>query len=64
MLGPVLAQTARLIIVIIGGSVLVSNGAASTQFFWLAASSLILLGILAATAVRLTNWGPREATPE
>ena len=64
VLGPVLAQTARLIFVIIGGSVLVSNGAASTQFFWLAASSMILLGILAAAAVRLTNWGPREATPK
>ncbi|TXJ17751.1 MAG: MATE family efflux transporter, partial [Afipia sp.] len=62
--GPVLAQTARLIFVIVGGSVLVSQGAGSTQFFWLAASSMMLLGILAAAAVRLTNWGPREATPD
>ena len=57
--GPVLAQTARLAFVMAGGGWLMSQGATSTQFFWLAAVSMILLGVLAAAAVRLTNWGPR-----
>jgi len=59
VLGPVLAQTARLAFVMAGGWWLMSQGATSTQFFWLAAVSMILLGVLAAAAVRLTNWGPR-----
>lgn len=60
--GPVLAQTARLAFVMAGGWWLMSQAATSTQFFWLAATSMILLGVLAAAAVRLTNWGPRRVT--
>lgn len=62
--GPVLAQTARLAFVMAGGWWLMSQGATSTQFFWLAAVSMILLGVLAAAAVRLTNWGPRAVAAE
>jgi hypothetical protein len=43
-----------------GGWWLMSQAATRTQFFWLAAVSMILLGVLAAAAVRLTNWGPRS----
>lgn len=57
VLGPVLAQTARLAFVIAGGWWLSSYGATSAHFFWLAAASMILLGLLAAAAVRFTNWG-------
>jgi hypothetical protein len=38
-----------------------SQGATSAHFFWLAAASMILLGVLAAAAVRLANWGHRTA---
>ncbi len=63
VLGPVLAQTARLVFIIAGGWWLSSRGATSAQFFWLAAASMILLGLLAAAAVRFTNWGPKAASP-
>jgi putative MATE family efflux protein len=63
VLGPVLAQTARLIFIIAGGWWLSSRGATAAQFFWLAAASMILLGVLATAAVRFTNWGPRTAPP-
>jgi putative MATE family efflux protein len=59
VLGPVLAQTARLVFVVAGGWWLISLGATGTHFFWLAAASMILLGILAAAAVRFTSWGSR-----
>jgi Na+-driven multidrug efflux pump len=62
--GPVLAQTARLAFVMAGGWWLMSQAATSTQFFWLAAISMVLLGVLAAAAVRLTSWGPRGAAAE
>jgi Na+-driven multidrug efflux pump len=61
VLGPVLAQTARLVFIIAGGWWLSSRGATSAQFFWLAAASMILLGLLATAAVRFTNWGPKAA---
>jgi Na+-driven multidrug efflux pump len=63
VLGPVLAQTARLAFIIAGGWWLSSRGATATQFFWLAAASMILLGVLATAAVRFTNWGPKAALP-
>jgi Na+-driven multidrug efflux pump len=59
VLGPVLAQTARLIFVVAGGWWLMQRGATSTEFFWLAAASMILLGVLAAAAVRFTDWNPK-----
>lgn len=59
VVGPVLAQTARLVFVVIGGWWLSSRGTTSTQLFGLAAASMVLLGILATAAVRFTNWGPK-----
>jgi Na+-driven multidrug efflux pump len=47
----------------VAGPVLAQT-ATSTQFFWLAAISMVLLGVLAAAAVRLTSWGPRGAAAE
>jgi len=61
VLGPVLAQTARLAFVVAGGWWLSSHGATSAHFFWLAAASMILLGVLAAAAVWLTNWGAQTS---
>lgn len=60
VVGPVLAQTARLAFVMGGGWWLTSHGATGTHFFWLAAASMVLLGVLAAAAVRFTNWGSRR----
>jgi putative MATE family efflux protein len=59
VLGPVLAQTARLVFVIGGGAWLLAQGSSGAHFFWLAAASMILLGTLAAVAVGMTSWGPR-----
>ncbi|MGL4264943.1 MAG: MATE family efflux transporter [Afipia sp.] len=61
VIGPVLAQTARLAFVMAGGWWLMSSGAVSTHFFWLSAVSMILLGVLAVAAVHFTNWGTRNA---
>jgi Na+-driven multidrug efflux pump len=59
VLGPVLAQTARLVFVSIGGWYLLSIDASATSFFWLAAASMVLLGLLSALSVVLTSWGPK-----
>lgn len=61
VLGPVLGQTARLVFIVAGGWWLVQEGATSTNFFWLAAASMILLGLLVAATVKVTNWGPKAA---
>ena len=59
VLGPVLAQTARLVFVSVGGWWLLSIDASATSFFWLAAASMVLLGVLSALSVLLTSWGPK-----
>lgn len=63
IVGPVLAQTARLLFIVAGGWWLTLQGATSSHFFWLAAASMIVLGVLAAAAVRFTNWGPKAPVP-
>lgn len=57
MLGPVLAQTVRLVIVIVGGAVLVSTGAPQWQMFAVVGFSLAAYGVAVAGAVALTPWG-------
>ncbi|UZE50011.1 MATE family efflux transporter [Rhodopseudomonas sp. P2A-2r] len=65
VLGPVLAQTARLVFICVGGGWLLSIEATSQSFFWLAAASMVLLGVLSALSVLLTRWGPKSgAVPE
>jgi Na+-driven multidrug efflux pump len=59
MLGPVLAQTARLLFITIGGWWLAARHAPATDFFLLAAASMVLLGVLSASSVFLTRWGPK-----
>lgn len=61
VLGPVLAQTARLVFIVLGGWWLSRHGGTATDFFWLAAASMVLLGVLAAAAVRFTDWGTRKS---
>jgi putative MATE family efflux protein len=57
VLGPVLAQTARLAFVASGGAWLVAHHASVSDFFVLAAASMVLLGVLSASSVFLTRWG-------
>jgi putative MATE family efflux protein len=57
VLGPVLAQTARLAFVAIGGAWLMAHHAPVSDFFVLAAASMVLLGVLSALSVFLTRWG-------
>lgn len=60
MLGPVLAQSARLTFIAAGGWWLVRRDATAGEFFILAAASMILLGVLSAASVVLTRWGPKS----
>mgnify|MGYP000852405617 FL=1 len=59
VLGPVLAQTARLLFVALGGAWLIAAGAGAQAFFLLAAASMAVLGVLAALSVALSRWGAR-----
>jgi len=61
MIGPVLAQTARLVFIALGGWWLSTRGATVHGYFVLAASSMVVLGVLCCGSVILTRWGPRRA---
>jgi putative MATE family efflux protein len=60
VLGPVLAQTARLLFIGIGGWWLSTHHATAANFFTLAAASMVVLGTLSSLSVVLTRWGPRD----
>jgi putative MATE family efflux protein len=60
ILGPVLAQTARLAFVAFGGWWLLTHSATAQGFFGLAASSMVVLGTLSCLSVILTRWGPKR----
>ncbi|MBR0799748.1 MATE family efflux transporter [Bradyrhizobium jicamae] len=57
VLGPVLAQTARLIFIGSGGWWLSTHDATAQNFFALAAASMGVLGVLSCLSVILTRWG-------
>ena len=61
VLGPVLAQTARLVFIALGGLYLATHEGTAPNFFVLAASSMVVLGVLSSASVILTRWGPRRA---
>jgi putative MATE family efflux protein len=61
VLGPVLAQTARLLFIGSGGWWLTTHDATAADFFRLAASSMAVLGLLSASSVVLTRWGPKRS---
>jgi hypothetical protein len=63
VIGPVLAQTARLLFIGTGGWWLSTHDAAAQDFFKLAAASMVLLGVLSCVSVMLTRWGPKQPVP-
>jgi putative MATE family efflux protein len=60
VLGPVLAQSARLLFIALGGWWLSTHDATAANFFALAASSMVVLGVLSCLSVILTRWGPKH----
>ena len=65
VVGPVLAQTARLLFIGTGGWWLSTHNATAAQFFVLAAASMVVLGVLSCASVVLTRWGPKhDALPK
>jgi putative MATE family efflux protein len=60
VIGPVLAQTARLLFIGIGGWWLSTHNASASDYFWLTAASMVLLGLMSCLSVVLTRWGPRQ----
>jgi Na+-driven multidrug efflux pump len=60
VVGPVLAQTARLAFVAGGGWWLSGRNATAADFFVLAAASMVVLGVLSALSVILSRWEPKR----
>ena len=61
VVGPVMAQTARLVFIGAGGWWLSTHDATAQSFFVLAAASMVVLGVLSCLSVILTRWGPKPA---
>jgi Na+-driven multidrug efflux pump len=59
VVGPVLAQSARLVFIGAGGWWLSTHHPTAAKFFTLAAASMVLLGVLSSLSVILTRWGPK-----
>jgi putative MATE family efflux protein len=59
VIGPVLAQSARLLFIGTGGWWLSRHDAPAANFFVLAAASMVALGVFSASSVILTRWGPK-----
>ena len=61
VVGPVLAQSARLLFIGFGGWWLSTHDATAANFFVLAAASMVVLGTLSCASVILTRWGLKPA---
>jgi len=61
VIGPVLAQTARLVFIAVGGWWLTAHGATAGGFFTMAAVSMVMLGVLSAATVVWSDWSARSA---
>lgn len=60
VVGPVMAQTARLLFIGTGGWWLSTHNATAQDFFLSASVSMVLLGLLSCVSVILTRWGPKQ----
>lgn len=58
VIGPVLAQSLRLVFIALGGWYLTRHAATAADFFMLAAASMAVLGVASCASVILTRWGP------
>jgi putative MATE family efflux protein len=58
ILGPVLAQSGRLVVIVLGGILLLTYNAPGWTLFLLAAASMVVYGILSVLSMWLTAWGP------
>ena len=56
VMGPILAQSVRLLTIALGGWWLSTHGAIAADFFILAAASMVLFGVLSWLSVILTRW--------
>lgn len=63
ILGPVLAQSVRLIVIAVGGWWLQATDAPATAFFVLVGASLIAYGIAAVLSVWLVTWEAAKPVP-
>jgi putative MATE family efflux protein len=61
VIGPVMAQTARLLFIGTGGWWLSTHNATAQDLFVLASASMVVLGVLSCLSVVLTRWGPKPA---
>jgi Na+-driven multidrug efflux pump len=59
VVGPVLAQSARLAFIALGGWWLSMHNATAANFFALAGASMAVLGLLSTSSVILTRWQPK-----
>jgi putative MATE family efflux protein len=60
ILGPVLAQSGRLVVVVLGGILLLTYNAPGWTLFLLAAAAMVVYGVLAILSVWLTTWAPPQ----
>jgi len=64
IIGPVLAQSVRLLVVAVGGWWLTQqDGGTASSFFLLVAASLVAYGMAAVLAVRMVSWEPAKPAP-
>ena len=63
ILGPVLAQSVRLIVVAAGGWWLTTHGGTTAEFFMLVGAALTAYGIASFFAVWLVSWEPAMPAP-
>ena len=64
ILGPVLAQSCRLIVVALGGFILLTIDAPGWSLFLLAAASMVVYGLAAIASVWFTEWEPSRPAPK
>lgn len=64
VLGPVLAQTARLLLIVLGGWWLSRQGAPVARFFDLAAVSMVVLGVWSSASIALSHWAKPKGCSE
>jgi putative MATE family efflux protein len=57
VLGPVLAAVMRLLLVVLAGAWLAAQNASPNAYFALVATAMVVYGLAAALAVKLTPWG-------